>query len=234
MQEIIGIIPARGGSKRVPGKNIRPLAGKPLIAHTINQSKRSGWITRTIVSTEDETTAAVAREYGAGVMQRPLALASDTARSEDVVLDVADRLLEEGHPPDILVLLQPTSPCRGPEDIDLAIQAFRVSGGDSLISITPMVHHPFWSLRIRNGYLQPLITRDQFDTPRHELPEVYYPNGAIYIITPDTLREQGTFFTKRSVPYLMPPERSVDIDTELDFLIAEQMLKAPAHIPGVS
>lgn len=224
--EVLAIIPARGGSKGVPKKNIRPLAGKPLIAHSIEQAKESKYISRVIVSTESEEIAEIARGWNAEVIKRPEELARDETPIIDVIMHLLDYLRkEEKYIPDIVVLLQPTSPLRKCKDIDNAIELFLNNQNClSLISVTEFDHPPFWALKIENGYLSPMFHERYLKIRRQDLPKAYRPNGAIAISTPEVLYRYKTFYTPRTIAYIMSPERSVDIDTEFDFLLAEFLI----------
>ncbi|MBO8161753.1 MAG: acylneuraminate cytidylyltransferase family protein [Thermosipho sp. (in: Bacteria)] len=224
--EVLAFIPARGGSKGVPKKNIRLLAGKPLIAYSIEQAKESKYISRIIVSTESEEIAEIAREWNAEVIKRPEELARDETPTIDTIIHALDYLKkEENYTPDIVVLLQPTSPLRTSEDIDSAIELFlNIQDCLSLVSVTEFDHPPFWAIKIEDNLLKPLFGKEYFRMRRQELPKAYRPNGAIFISTPKVLRKYKTFYTPKTIAYIMPPERSVDIDTEFDFLLAEFLI----------
>ena len=225
--EVLAIIPARGGSKGVPKKNIRLLAGKPLIAYSIEQAKESKYISRAIVSTENEEIAEIAREWNAEVIKRPKELARDDTPTIDVIIHVLDSLRkEEKYISDIVVLLQPTSPLRTSKDIDNAIELFLNNQNClSLVSVTEFDHPPFWAMEIEENLLKPIFGEEYFRMRRQELPKAYRPNGAIFISTPRVLYEYKTFYTPKTIAYVMPPERSVDIDTEFDFLLAEFLIR---------
>jgi CMP-N-acetylneuraminic acid synthetase len=225
-KKIIAIIPARGGSKGVLRKNIKLLAGKPLIAYSIEQAKKSKYVSRVIVSTEDGEIYKIAREWSAEVIKRPQELAKDNTPTIDAILHVLDSLRkEEKYIPDVVVLLQPTSPLRTSKDIDDAIKLFiNCQNCLSLVSVTEFDHSPFWSLKIENSYLSPMFDAEYFKMRRQELPKAYKPNGAIFISTPEVLYKYKTFYTPKMVAYIMPQERSVDIDTEFDFLLAEFLI----------
>jgi len=226
-KKILAIIPARGGSKEVPKKNIRLLAGKPLIAHSIEQAKKSKYISRVIVSTEDEKIFKIAREWSAEVIKRPQELAKDDAPTIDVIIHVLDSLRkEEKYIPDVVVLLQPTSPLRTSKDIDDAIELFlNCQNCLSLVSVTEFDHPPFWAMKIENKFLVSMFGGEYFRMRRQELPKAYRPNGAIFIAPPKVLYEYRTFYTPKTLAYIMPPERSIDIDTEFDFLLAEFLIR---------
>jgi len=223
--EVLAVIPARGGSKGIPRKNIRSLNGKPLIAYTIEEAKKSKYISRVIVSTEDDEIAKVSNKYGAEIIKRPLELAKDDTPTIDVVLHILDDLKNKNIEPDIVVLLQPTSPLRTSQDIDNAIKLFMEHDCDSVVSVCEVKHSPYWSFKIENGYLKPIFGEKYLKKRRQELPKAYLPNGALFIATPNVLREYKNFYCKRTIPYIMPTERSIDIDNEVDFLLAELLIK---------
>jgi CMP-N-acetylneuraminic acid synthetase len=223
---ILGLISARGGSKGIPYKNIKPLNGKPLIAYTIEQARESKCLTRLIVSTDDENIADMAKEYGAEVpFMRPNELAQDHTPGIDVVLHAIDWLnTNEGYCPDAIMLLQPTSPFRMAADIDNAVAIYNERNPLSLVSVCIADDNPYWMMSINDGILTPLFGHIDH-TRRQDLPKAYKLNGAIYISSPAVLKERRTFFTENTMPYIMPRERSMDIDDMLDFHIAEYLLK---------
>ena len=226
-KKILALIPARGGSKGLPRKNIKPLLGKPLIAWTIEQALNSKYIDKVVVSTDDEEIAEISKEYGAEVpFLRPKELARDDSPTIDAIIHAINWFEERGEFFDILILLQPTSPLRTTEDIDNAIELF-LNNKDalSLISVKENEHPPFWSLEIENKFLKPLFGEEYFKKRRQELPKSYMPNGAIFISYVDILKKYKTFYTPKTIAYIMPPERSIDIDNEFDFLLAEFILK---------
>ncbi len=221
---IIAIIPARGGSKGVPHKNIKKLGEKPLIAYSIVESLKSEYLDYVFVSTEDSEIANISKKYGAQVINRPPALAEDTSKTVDVVLHAIEYLVQEGIHPQIVILLQPTSPLRNVDDIDTAIKLFLENECDSVISVCEPDHSPFWCFRFDGRYLQPLLGQEYKNMRRQDLPKVMMPNGAIYISSPESIARFGGFYADRMIPYCMPPERSIDIDTALDFTIAEVII----------
>ena len=226
-KKILALIPARGGSKGLPRKNIKPLLGKPLIAWTVEQAKNSKYIDKVVVSTDDEEIAEISKKYGAEVpFLRPKELARDDSPTIDAIIHAINWFEERGEFFDILILLQPTSPLRTTEDIDNAIELF-LNNKDalSLISVKENEHPPFWSLEIENKFLKPLFGEEYFKKRRQELPKSYMPNGAIFISYVDILKKYKTFYTPKTIAYIMPPERSIDIDNEFDFLLAEFILK---------
>lgn len=212
----LGIIPARAGSKGLPGKNLREFAGKPLIVHTIEAALESR-LDRVVVSTDDEGIAAVAIAAGADVpFLRPGHLATDEATTLDVVLHVIDQLgLVET---DSICLLQPTSPLRSAADIDRTLE-MADDQQTPVVSVTEFSKPLAWAYRVEAGVLVKAF--EGASSRRQDAPPLYFPNGAIYVLTVQTLRQHGTFIPPRTQPYVMESQRSVDIDTALDFAIAE-------------
>ncbi len=221
---IIAIIPARGGSKGIPRKNIKKLGGKPLIAYTIDEALKSKYLDLVFVSTEDPEIAKVSKECGAQVIDRPAALAKDTSKIVEAILHTVEYLERKGIHPRIVVLLQPTSPLRNTEDIDAAIKLYLDNECDSVIGVCEPDHSPFWCFTLSGKYLQPLFDKKFDNTRRQDLPKVVMPNGAIYVSSPESIRKYEGFYGDRTIPYCMPPERSIDIDTPLDFTIAEVLI----------
>jgi len=232
MHRILGIIPARGGSKGIPRKNIRPLAGKPLIGWTIESALNSKVCEPLLVSTDDPEIAAVARQFGADTpFLRPPSLSSDTATSLSVVEHAIDWLNETGlesfsH----VLLLQPTSPFRTAEDIQNAVTIAKKTGA-AVVSVCEPQQHPYLFKIIReDGTLDNLMPESAQCSRRQDYPPVYALNGAIYIISMDCLIKEKTFTPEKTVPYIMPPERSLDIDTPWDFFLAEQTMQGRMKI----
>ena len=233
MNEVMGLILARGGSKGIPQKNIRILAGKPLIAWTIEAARLSQCISRIIISTEDDQIAEIARLFDGDVpFKRPDELATDDSPSIDAVLH-AVRWLEahENYYPEYIMLLQPTSPLRSAEDIQKAVQLMRESGSDSLVSVVLVEHHPFWTYVIKtDGCIAQFVSKDQAYNNRQDLPPIYALNGAIYIARRGALLKYQSFFSETTQAYIMPQERSMDIDTLWDFHLAGLILKDKYHL----
>lgn len=222
MLNFLGIIPARGGSKGIKRKNIYPLASKPLIGYTIDAALSSGVLEEVLVSTDDHEICEVARKLGVEVIKRPPELADDATPTVEVAIHA---FRETGHEGPLMVL-QPTSPLRTAEDIRGAVKTFEQnSWADSLVSITDFPHTPFWAMKIENRRLKPLFGSKYFKMRRQDLEKAYIPNGAIFIGKKETLEEKGTFYTENTVAYYMPPERSIDIDTEIDIKFAEFLLE---------
>lgn len=225
---ILGVIPARGGSKAIPKQNIKSLLGRPLIAYTIVPARESRLLTRVVVSSEDEEVIEVARNYGAEVpFVRPQELADDLSLLTDVakhaVLEVEKR---EGRKYDYVAVLPPTTPLRTATDIDRALRKLIETGADSVISVTKVGHcHPMRMKRIVHDRLIDYVEEEVENMPKKLLPPVYVRNEAIYAVRREVLVNQNSFKGRFSCPYLMPPERSIIIDTKLDFLLAEAVMK---------
>lgn len=212
--KILAIIPARGGSKGVPRKNIRDLAGKPLIAWTIEEAKRSKYIDRLILSSEDDEIIEVAKQYGCEVpFKRPLELAQDDTPGIEPVLHAIEQC--PGY--DYVVLLQPTSPLRTAEDIDGCIEKLLNSDADFCVSVTEPDKSPYWMYTLENERLIPLLPQEEFVARRQELPKVYALNGAVYVGKQDALLKSKSFIMDSTLISVMNRKNSVDIDTELDF-----------------
>ena len=228
-ERVLGVIPARGGSKTIPRKNIRDLLGIPLIAYTIREALKAKTLTRLIVSSEDSEILAVARKYGAETpFVRPRELATDDSLTIDVVIHAITTVEEqEGTKYNYVVVLQPTTPLRTAEDIDTAVMKLIESGADSVISIVNVgAIHPYRMKTIVNGLLVDYADEEIENMPRQKLPPVYIRNGSIYATKRDVLVEERTFKGKTCIPYEMPEERSVNIDNKFDLMLAESLLRA--------
>lgn len=222
---ILAVIPARGGSKGLPGKNIRPLHGRPLIAWTIAAARGSRRLDRIVVSTDDPAIAAVAAAHGCPVpFLRPAALAADDTPSVDVVLHALDAI---GDAHDMVVLLQPTSPLRLTEDIDRAIDLCLERGAPACVSVAPAPKPPEWLMRMdADGRLVPLLPGGLRSARRQDADAALLPNGAVYVARVDWLRRTRSFYAEGTIGFLMPYARSVDIDDDMDFRLAEMRLAA--------
>ncbi len=226
---ILAVIPARGGSKGVVRKNIRPLCGKPMVGYTIETALGArDLFHRIIVSTDDEEIAEVARCLGADVpFLRPAELAGDSAPMVPT-LQHATRSIEEqdGVRIDQVCLLQPTVPLRKVEDIDAAIRIEQHGNCDSVISVVQVFNvHPILMKRIEEGCLVPYCMEEKEGTRRQDYdPPAYMRNGAIYLTRREVLMERGSLWGNVIRPYIMPPERSVNVDSDLDFRMAELLL----------
>lgn len=227
----LAIIPARGGSKRVPRKNIREVAGKPLIAHTIEQAAKTDRIDRAIVSTDDEQIAAVAEEHGGDVpFMRPTELATDTATLADTVTHVVNRLQDDERRYDRLCTLQVTSPLRTPEDIDGTLAKLDQTGADSCLTISEYVTPPQWAVtKEKDESLHEFFDFDTLwtdePTRSQDIPELYHPNGAVFATSTEAWETYESFYMPYTVGYEMPPERSFDVDEPWELKLVRSLLK---------
>jgi CMP-N-acetylneuraminic acid synthetase len=225
LMDILGIIPARGGSKSLRKKNIRKLAGKPLIYYTIKEAKKSKFITKLVVSTENLEISKIVKKYGVQVIPRPKNLAKDNTPSLVVFRQVINYLHSNSDfNPDVIVVLQPTSPLRKVIDIDYSIKKFLKNKPKTIVSISKFEHPPSWIFKIVNGKLKPIIKSPKI-LRRQESPILYSPNGAIYVFNSSSIMKKDFEYGANDLPYIMPIERSIDIDSELDFKLAELLFK---------
>jgi N-acylneuraminate cytidylyltransferase len=222
MPERVAIIPARGGSKGVPGKNKRLVGGKPLIAFTLDAARASERLDRIVVTTDDDDIADLARAAGAEVVQRPSDIAADDSPVIDAVLHALETLAIED--PAALVLLQPTSPLRAGSDIDAALDLFERSGIPVCSVCRAGDAHPARMYRVEDGVMRPVMP-ELASNRRQDLPVLFHRNGALYIVGPEQLRARQ-IICDPMVPYEMDAERSVNIDTELDLVVLEALLGA--------
>lgn len=226
-KRILAIIPARAGSKRLPNKNLLPLAGKPLIAWSIDAARQSRYVDDVVVSTDSEKLMEIAGQYGAEVpFRRPDELASDTATSNAVILHCLEFLIEQGRRYDLVILLQPTSPLRTAEDIDHAFELFEQKNALGVISVCECEHTPLWSnILPEDASLARFIRQDIKGMRSQDLPAYYRFNGAIYIFNVRQFLEQnGIFYHPDVYAYAMDARSSVDIDNRLDFSFAEFLM----------
>jgi CMP-N-acetylneuraminic acid synthetase len=216
------LIPARGGSKGIPRKNVKPIAGKPLIVWTIEAALRSSLLQAVVVSTDDAEIAAVARHAGAQVpFMRPSVLAQDQTPGLDPVLHALRELPQY----DAVLLLQPTSPLRDTQDIDACLLLAMHNQAPSVVSVSEPDTHPYWTYQLTEGLgLERLIDAPAVAS-RQDLPTVMALNGALYFAEAAWLRRNASFIGKGTLAYVMPRERSVDLDTALDWKLAELLLK---------
>lgn len=228
---LLAVIPARGGSKGVPYKNIRLLNGRPLIAYTIDAAFASGVVDRVLVSTDDPKIADVARQLKAEVLIRPATLAEDGTPTLPVLLHAVDTMAESGYSPDAVMTLQPTSPLRTARHIREAAAAFAADpNADSLVSCVavPHIYHPQSVMKLgAGGYLEAFLSGVVMPLRRQDKEPVFARNGAaIYITRRERLSQY--IFGGKLLPYYMDPADSIDIDTEADFAEAERVLQERA------
>jgi len=228
--EILAIIPARGGSKGVPRKNIKILAGKPLIAWTIETALKTSWINRVIVSTDDEEIAEISKKHGADLpFMGPKEFAGNTASDMPVYQHALKWLDDNEHyGPDIIVWLRPTSPLRSCADIEAAVQKLITTDADWVRSVCPVEHHPYWVFRCADNdklssFVEGIKLENYFQ--RQLLPEAYRLNGAVDVAWRTTITKKNLLYSGDVRGYKMPVERSVDMDGELDFALAEILMQ---------
>lgn len=226
----IAIIPARGGSKGFPRKNIQLLGGKPLIAHSIETAKQSKLVERVFVTTDDQEIADIALKFGAEVpFIRPAELAQDDTPAAPVLEHALKFLLEkEGMKPEIIVWLEPPCPFRTAREVDEAVTLLQADPkADSLRSVCESFQNPYKSWILEGAYLQPLISQAGealHSGPRQKTKKVYWQNGAIFLVKYDTIMKKGNFFGDTILPYVMSHHRFIDIDTKEDLALAEWYL----------
>ena len=222
-KKILGIIPARGGSKGVKRKNILKAGGRPLIAWTIVEAKKSRYLDRLILSSEDSEIIAVAKKWGCEVpFVRPKKLAKDETPGIEPVLHAIKTLPQKY---DFVVLLQPTSPLRSVADIDGCIKRCVDGNFPACVSVTEPDKSPYWMYRIeKKGFIRPLLKSKRSATSRQQLPKSYILNGAVYVADCKWLLHYKAFIAKGTVGYVMPKERSIDIDSELDLKLATLLM----------
>jgi CMP-N-acetylneuraminic acid synthetase len=230
-KKILALITARGGSKGLPGKNIRPLLGKPLIAWSIEQAKRSAYIDKIAVSTDNQAIAKIAKHFQAEVpFIRPKILASDRAKSIDVIEHAVKYYNERGDYYDYLVLLEPTSPLREEEDIDRAIINIisHAPKATSMVSVAKLESaHPAFSVSInKRGLIIPYLKKDKIRTlRRQELTDVYYFEGTIYISLIKELLKKRTFYHDKTMAYIVQKWQAFEVDDIIDFICIEALIK---------
>lgn len=229
LDRVLGIVPARGGSKGIPRKNLVSISGRPLLAYTLEEARRSHKLDRILLSTDDHEIAALGRESGVEVpFLRPADLASDVASVDAVVAHALDWMLgHEGYVPDAFVILHPTTPLRTAVHIDEAVDMLAASDADAVVSVSPPMEHPaemvvFEASRMRfllpdGGYLA--------GVQRQRYPDCYFLNGAIYVTRTGAFRSTGSRFGRTTVPYMMDPLDSIDIDTMADLVLAELLVQ---------
>lgn len=222
-KKILAIIPARGGSKGVPRKNIRLIAGKPLIAWTIDEAKKSKYIDRIILSSEDKEIIAIAGQWGCEVpFVRPLELAQDNVTGIEPVLHALKNISGRY---DYFILLQPTSPLRTVEDIDGCIEKCLHSNAPACVTVTEPDKSPFWMFYLDDrALLHPVVRQKNRKLLRQELDSIYALNGAVYVAKVSWFKKNKKFISRNTIAYIMPKERSIDIDTELDLRICHALL----------
>jgi N-acylneuraminate cytidylyltransferase/CMP-N,N'-diacetyllegionaminic acid synthase len=230
-ERVLAVIPARGGSKGLHGKNIRPLLGKPLIAWTIEQAKMSDCIDKIVVSTDSKEIARISEQYGAEVpFLRPPSLAADEAKSIDVIYHALDYFEKNDDYYDILILLEPTSPLREIEDINMAIRTLNDHPtAQSIVGVAKCeFFHPEFIIHInQDGFIRKINGGFDFDViRRQELSNYYFFEGSLYVSYVKALKEKGTFYHEFTIPYVVKRYQAPEVDELSDFICIEALMKA--------
>lgn len=225
---ILGVILARGGSKGVPRKNLKPLAGIPLLAYTILEAQGSARLSKLVVSSENDEILTLASRLGCETIKRPDELATDQAASPPCVMHAIEYLQSHhGFDTDIAVLLQPTTPFRTSQTIDGCIDLLLEKDADSVVSVMKAPHfvNPHWVRKLdERGFLKPYLEEKDF-TRRQDLPQVYWRNGQVYAVKREVLFKTGDLYGDKSVPFVMNEEFHINIDAAIDFKFAEFLLQ---------
>jgi CMP-N,N'-diacetyllegionaminic acid synthase len=225
-KRILAIIPARGGSKGIPGKNIKELNGKPLIGYAIEEVGKSKYIDKLIVSTEDKEIAQVSKRFGAEIpFLRPMELAADDTPGIQPILHAVKWFHEKGSCFDFVICLQCTSPFRKTKQIDEAIEKLVKEGADSIVSVCESEISPYWMKKVENGILKDFLGNIPFYARRQDTPMVYRLNGAIYLAKTEVLNKHKNWYTENTIPFIMDKLSSIDIDDILDFKFAELLMR---------
>ena len=220
----LAIIPARGGSKRLPNKNILDLNGKPLIAWSIEAGIGSKYIDKVVLTSDSEDILNISKNFGAEILKRPDELATDTATSFDVITHAIESIDEKY---DYIILLQPTSPLRNAEHIDEAIELLETKNADAVVSVCEMEHSPLWSNTLDDSLSMKNFLKEEILNKRSQDLETYYRlNGAVYICKTNNFLKKKSFFLKENIfAYIMDRESSIDIDEKIDFELAQVYMK---------
>ena len=228
MSGVLGIIPARGGSKGLPGKNVRLLAGRPLLAYAAHAARESGVLDRVILSTDSDEIAEIGRQVGLEVpFMRPVALASDETPMAPVLSHAVDTLADAGWSADVIVLLQPTSPLRRPEHIRDAVRLLRETGASSVATVVELPRHlsPDYVMKIDGGLLTPFLPEGGRLTRRQDARPAYVRDGTAYVCWRTTLEQFGNVYGETCVPLIVDAAASLSIDTAADWAEAERRLR---------
>ena len=224
--KILAIIPARGGSKAIRRKNLQKLSGKPLIAHTIIAAKKTKSINKIIVSTDDKEIGKISKNNGAEVpFLRPKQISKDTSSTIEVIKHALKFLQEnQSYVPDIIILLQPTSPLRTSQLITKTINTLKKSKATSVITVSKITKHPYASYWLKNDFLKPFEKNSTKYSRRQEFPDLFFPTGAVYTFWYDTLKKFNSLHGPKIKPIIVHDE-DIDIDNLRDLFFAEMMLK---------
>ena len=230
-KKILAIIPARGGSKGIPHKNIKDLNGKPLISYSIEEANKSKYIDKLVVSTEDSEIADTSKKFGADVpFLRPKELSKDSTSGIDPILHAVNWFKDKGYNFDYVMCLQCTSPFRKHSQIDEAIEMLMEKDSDSIVSVCESEVTPYWMKRIEDGKLKNFLDDSIFYARRQDAPKIYRLNGAIYLAHTQILLDTKNWYTENTLPYIMDEMSSIDIDNMLDFKFAEFLMKEKSNV----
>lgn len=227
-KKILAIIPARGGSKGLPKKNIKPLLGKPLIGWTIEQAKSCKYIDEIFVSTDCPEIAEVAEHFGVKVPNlRPEELANDSSSSMSVLLYTIELLEKQGKTFDYVIMLEPTSPLRESKDLELAVEKlFSVEEAESIVGVCKVeAVHPAFLVGLKGEFIEPYANKAYKVIRRQELDELYFFEGSLYISKTESLKKRENFYHEKCLPYVVPKWKSFEVDDEVDFCIIEALMK---------
>lgn len=231
--KLLALIPARAGSQRLPGKNLKILGDLPLIAHTIKVAQKSACFQKIVVSTDDAETARIAKKYGAEIpCLRPADLATHTAGVVDAVLHMIEQLQKQNESYDAVMLLQPTSPFRKPETIRKACNLFLQSREAAIISVSPTKTHPYWCKTLdEQGNLHPFVSGQENPVRYQDLPPAYELNGLIYLSSVKELIERKSFYGANTKALIIQDAQEIiDIDTHEDWVLAEQQINSQQQL----
>lgn len=229
-KKVVVVIPARAGSKSIPDKNIRMIAGKPLIGWSIDVAKKTKYVDRVIVSTDGDVISQISKEFGAEVFHRPPELARDDSLVIDAIRCVIAELTDSGYDADCIVLLEPTSPLRLPSDVDDVIEKLVLGEYDSVATFREAELNPHRAWKIVDGQVKTFIDGAVPWLPRQKQPEAWQLNGAVYGFVASRLPSEGISILFGKIGCItMPHDRSLDIDDKVQFMMAESMLKDKAH-----
>ncbi len=224
----IAIIPARGGSKRYPRKNVALLHGKPLLAYAVEAAKQSGIFDAVCVSSDDDEILSIAKEYGADLpLKRPPEFATDTARLIHVCRYLLEHFQNEGKPYEVFGLLLPTNPLRTANDVREAWKLFEKGNCHGVMSVVPFIHPPQQALRLKEGFVEPAFGMEHM-VPAQKLEKLYIEDGSITFLKSEVFLERNELYGEKMVPYILPNERSIDIDTEFELRLAEFLMNEKA------
>ncbi|MBA5851073.1 acylneuraminate cytidylyltransferase family protein [Clostridium sp. cel8] len=230
-KKVLAIIPARGGSKGIPRKNIKNINGRPLISYSIEEARKSKYIDKLIVSTEDSEIAKISKKFGAEIpFLRPKELSKDTTPGIEPILHAVSWFKNKGITFDYVMCLQCTSPFRKYSQIDKAIEVLIEKNGDSIVSVCESEITPYWMKKIEYGKLKDFLDSNIFYTRRQDAPKVYRLNGAIYMAKIDVLVKYKNWYTENTLPYVMDEISSIDIDNMLDFKFVEFLMKESQNV----